>query len=139
MEENKQIRLFDANINRTKEGLRVVEDLFRFGNDDYIISKNLKSIRHNIQKIVDDSDVTEKDRLSARDSIGDVGLQIKSKSEMTRDSIESIFLSNIRRASESLRVLEEISKLITPKSAEHFKLLRYKIYDLEKELFNKLS
>ena len=138
MDRVKQVRLFDANVNRAKEGLRVVEDLFRFGADDYKISKELKSIRHGVQQVVDDSLVTEQERLQARDSIGDVGLKVKSASEMQRDNIESIFLSNIRRASESLRVLEEISKLLTPVSAEHFKLLRYHVYDLEKTLFPKL-
>ena len=42
MTQNRQIRLFDANINRAKEGLREVEDLFLFANDDYTISKELK-------------------------------------------------------------------------------------------------
>lgn len=138
MEKVKQIRLFDANVNRAKEGLRVVEDLFRFGSDDYSISKELKTVRHHLQKIVDDSNISEKERLEARDSIGDVGLKVKSDSEMKRDSVESIFLSNIRRASESLRVLEEVSKLITPVSAEQFKLVRYQVYDLEKVLYSKI-
>ncbi len=139
MENLKEIRLFDANINRAKEGLRVVEDLFRFGLDDYEISKELKNLRHSLQNIVDESEISEKDRLLARDSIGDVGLSIKSASEMKRESIESVFLSNIRRASESLRVLEEVSKLISPKSAEEFKLIRYKVYDMEKSLYPKLE
>ncbi len=139
MNREKQIRLFDANINRAKEGLRVVEDIFRFGSDDYTISKTLKDVRHFVQKTVDESAVTESERLVARDSMADVGLQIKSESEMRRDSIDSLFLSNIRRASESLRVLEEVSKILTPESALSFKNLRYKVYNLEKDLFEKIK
>jgi thiamine-phosphate pyrophosphorylase len=42
-------RLIDANLNRAREGLRVLEDLARFELDDAALSERAKQIRHGIR------------------------------------------------------------------------------------------
>lgn len=41
-------RIVDANLNRVTEGLRVVEDVFRFAFDDAVMQQRLKSMRHRL-------------------------------------------------------------------------------------------
>ena len=39
-------RILDANLNRLKEGIRVVEDIARYSLNNQNLSKKLKDIRH---------------------------------------------------------------------------------------------
>jgi len=50
-----------------------------------------------------------------------------------------VLLSNFRRAEESLRVLEEVTKLIEPALSRRFKNSRFRVYDLEKTCLISLS
>ena len=126
----KLFRLIDANLNRLREGIRVVEDIQRYIFDDSVLTKKLKNLRHT-------SRVSNyKEFLKQRDIIGDVSKHT-TDSEKTRDSLEFITLSNIKRAEESARVLEECFKLLDSKEAEKFKQIRYELYDLEKQLLCK--
>jgi len=129
-ESEKLFRLIDANLNRLREGIRVVEDIQRYIFDNSFLTKKLKHLRHS-------SRVSNyKEFLQQRDIIGDVSKQT-TESEKTRDSLEFITLSNIKRAEESARVLEECFKLLDTKEAEKFKQIRYELYDLEKQLLCK--
>jgi hypothetical protein len=40
------LRLIDANLNRLREGIRVVEDIFRYVYNDKETSSKLKTLRH---------------------------------------------------------------------------------------------
>ena len=119
-------RVIDANLNRLKEGVRVIEDIARYVNNDKSLASKLKEIRH--QSRIDDL----QNLLSSRDSINDV-LRLTVTSEMNRDSLESIIIANYKRAQESSRVLEEMYKIVDPALSENFKSLRYALYQLEKE------
>ena len=119
-------RVIDANLNRLKEGVRVIEDIARYVNNDKTLASKLKEIRH--QSRIDDL----QNLLSSRDSINDV-LRPTVTSEMNRDSLESIIIANYKRAQESSRVLEEMYKIVDPARSENFKSLRYALYQLEKE------
>lgn len=136
---NKIVRIIDANLNRGREGLRVVEDIIRFTIDDPALSSQIKSARHEIIEIAKQLPIDEDDLLFARDSIGDVGIEIRSDSEDNRTSIYQIVYANIRRAQESMRVLEELSKLYNADVALKFKKLRFKLYDIEKQVFLSLK
>ena len=120
-------RLIDANLNRLREGIRVCEDIERYINDNKKLSQKLKSIRHEAR--VKDGDIY----LKSRDIVGDV-LKETTLSETSREDIKSIQISNIKRAQESARVLEESLKLIDAKEAEKFKQIRYGLYDIEKSM-----
>lgn len=125
---NEILRLIDANLNRLREGLRVVEDIFRYIYNDKNISSKLKELRHSAR-------IDEKydDMLESRDIINDC-LKGTTDSEKTREDLNSILIANYKRAQESARVLEESCKLISPKDSEKFKHIRYELYDLEKKI-----
>ena len=119
-------RVIDANLNRLKEGIRVIEDIARYVHNDKALATRLKALRH--QSRIDDM----QNLLSSRDSVNDV-LRPTLSSEMNRDSLESIVIANYKRAQESSRVLEELYKIVDPQLSENFKSLRYALYQLEKE------
>ena len=125
---SKLYRLIDANLNRLREGIRVLEDIQRFIYDNKPLCENLKALRHQCR-------ITAYQRyLAQRDIIGDV-LKETTASEAQRDTLEALQLSNIKRTQESARVLEESLKLIDADEAEKFKQIRYALYDIEKQLF----
>ncbi len=119
-------RVIDANLNRLKEGIRVIEDMARYSNDDKELASRLKALRH-LAKIEDIQSL-----LDSRDAQNDV-LRPTIESEMQRSSVDSIIIANYKRAQESSRVLEEIFKVVDPKLSETFKQIRYELYTLEKE------
>jgi len=119
-------RVIDANLNRLKEGIRVIEDIARYSQNNREIASSLKTLRHKSQ-----IDKTEQ-LLKSRDSINDV-LKKSVASEMNRSDLKSIIIANYKRAQESSRVLEEMFKLIEPELSENFKSIRYVLYQLEKE------
>jgi len=120
-------RVVDANINRLKEGIRVVEDIMRYRDNNKTLSTKLKSLRHKAK-------IKEIDELLLyRDSINDV-LRPTIKSELNRTDIKAILVANFKRAEESSRVLEELFKLDSKEYSENFKYIRYELYNLEKEI-----
>ena len=127
MKKSNIFRVIDANINRYKEGIRVVEDIYRYAYNNKQISSSLKNLRH-IKLPID-----IKELLSTRDSINDV-LKSSTKSEQNRETIEDIIIANLKRAQESARVLEEVFKLIDIKTSEVFKKNRYELYNMEKDI-----
>lgn len=125
MDEN-LYRVIDANLNRLKEGIRVIEDMARYADNNKDISSCLKTLRH-LAKIDD-----IKPLLKSRDAQNDV-LKETRASEMERSSVESIIIANYKRAQESSRVLEELYKVVEPELSERFKKIRYELYTLEKD------
>jgi thiamine-phosphate pyrophosphorylase len=119
-------RVIDANLNRLKEGIRVIEDMARYADNNKALSSRLKNLRH-LAKIDDIQPL-----LKSRDAQNDV-LRPTIESEMERSSIESIIIANYKRAQESSRVLEELYKVVDPSLSEKFKTIRYELYTLEKD------
>jgi len=120
-------RVIDANLNRLKEGIRVIEDIMRYRDNNKEHASQLKSLRHNAR--INETAAL----LQNRDSINDV-LRSSTKSEQNRSDILSILTANFKRAEESARVLEEIFKLEDINQSENFKSIRYELYNLEKEI-----
>lgn len=135
IDKKKIYRLIDANFNRTKEGLRVCEDICRFVLDSKTETRNFKDIRHQLTKIIEKLDLAL--LISSRSIETDVGVE-SSISEFERKECCDIFYANSQRVKESIRVLEEIFKLINKKEAQNLKNLRYKIYAIEKKIIKKL-
>jgi thiamine-phosphate pyrophosphorylase len=122
------LRVIDANLNRYREGIRVVEDIFRYLYNNKEISLSLKRLRH--IKI----DIKIEELLKERDIKEDV-LKSSTKSEQQRDNIKDIVIANLKRAEESARVLEEVFKLYNVEISEKFKSSRYSLYNIEKVIF----
>lgn len=119
-------RVVDANLNRLKEGIRVIEDCARYIHNDKILSSRLKTLRHQCR--IEPLELL----LTSRDSLNDV-LRPTTESEMNRTDLRSILIANYKRGQESSRVLEELYKIIDPAMSERFKQIRYELYTLEKE------
>ncbi|MDD5660498.1 MAG: thiamine-phosphate pyrophosphorylase [Candidatus Omnitrophica bacterium] len=135
--DNNIYRIIDANLNRAKEGLRVCEEITRFILDDYKLTALFKELRHKVdnksRKIYPAWKL-----ISRRNSGSDVG-KLNYRGELSRRNYRDIFFANIQRVKESLRVLEEFSKLADSRGALGFKQLRYKVYEIEKYSFKKVS
>lgn len=118
-------RVVDANLNRLREGIRVIEDIIRYRDNDKEISSKLKHLRHQAKT----KETLE--LLKSRDSVNDV-LRPTLKSELNRSDLSSIIIANFKRAQEAARVLEELYKLSNIEYSENFKYIRYELYTLEK-------
>lgn len=125
---NRVERLIDANLNRLREGIRVIEDINRYIYNNKELTPKLKTLRHSIAKAYDTQ------RLQHRDILGDIQKKTVN-SELNRNSIEDIVIANFSRAQESARVLEESFKLNNVTMSEHFKNLRYQLYEIERVYF----
>jgi thiamine-phosphate pyrophosphorylase len=82
------LRLLDANLNRLREGIRVVEDICRYIFNDKQTSQKLKNLRHN-SRITEESSASQtasatfdlyEQLLDSRDIVNDV-LKSSTKSE----------------------------------------------------------
>lgn len=131
-------RIIDANLNRTREALRVCEDIARFMVEDKNITRSLKRIRHAATNIILDSKkISFKKILQTRSIKTDYTkfLDFKKPSDV---HIVDIFMSNIERTKESLRVLEECCKLIDESASCKYRELRFNAYDIEKKAIKKI-
>ena len=133
--EDKVLRILDANFNRAREGLRVCEEITRFILDDKDLTERFKKVRHRLTDLLISLDI--KSLTAARDSIRDVGKNLRLEQEKRQD-LTAVFLANIQRVKEALRVLEEFSKFID-KDAQGLEALRFNIYTLEKEAVERLN
>ena len=113
--EKKFIRILDTNLNRCKEGLRVVEDTCRFVLNDKVLYKKIRNVRHLTSKYLCDY---YDEMLCARNSVKDSGRKAK---EQKRQNLKNVVIANLKRAQESLRVLEEYSKIINFEIALKYK------------------
>ena len=131
------MRLVDANANRAREGLRVVEDVARFLLRDEAAASELKRLRHRLTEFCS-SLAPDGGLLAERDSQGDPGRQAGFDSKQGPEDVQALVSRNMRRSEEACRVLEEVSRLIDEGLRGQFKELRYSLYDLEKSLSERL-
>jgi len=130
-------RIIDANINRAKEGLRVCEEITRFILESHSLTAELKGVRHKIDTLLKALPASRY-LVRERSSLSDVGRDIYA-GELKRKSCRDIFFANIQRVKESIRVLEEFTKLTNIRTAVAFKRLRYTLYEIEKKIIGRLS
>ncbi len=136
MDDPKLLRLIDANVDRTQEGLRLLEDIARFMLDEAPLSEALKALRHHIGGAVANS---YGGLLSSRRATEDVGASLNPPTEMERVGLQGLIAANAKRVEESLRVLEETAKLPDLNlSPEVFKETRFELYDIERKLVDQL-
>jgi len=130
-------RIIDANINRAKEGLRVCEEITRFILNSYNLTSEFKKTRHRTDAVLKYLP-RNTELFKERKSLADVGRKIYFN-ELKRGNCQDIFFANMQRVKESIRVLEEFTKLINKNTAVKFKRLRYDIYELEKKAAKRIS
>jgi thiamine-phosphate pyrophosphorylase len=121
-------RILDANLDRAREGLRIIEEWCRFGLNNRRLSEECKEMRQELAHWHH-----PKLRLS-RDTVRDPGTNLTHPQEETRHSIEQLLQANLSRVQEALRVLEEYGKLYQSAMGKAFKQMRYRVYILESNL-----
>lgn len=134
------LRILDANLNRSREGLRVCEDIARFILNSKSLTDRLKRVRHRISDIVKRLPSDSKPMVNFRDIKSDIGrMGGLIEDERARHDCADIFLANMERVKESLRVLEEFFKLVSKEISSEFETLRFNAYDIEKRALKKIS
>ena len=118
-------RLIDANLDRAREGLRVVEDWCRFGleRDDLVIS--LKDWRQRLGKL------HREHYKQARSTATDPAAGLDHPAQLDRHSPRQVVEANCGRVQEALRVLEEYARSVDAPLAAEAAAIRYGLYDLE--------
>jgi thiamine-phosphate pyrophosphorylase len=131
-------RILDANLDRAREGLRVIEEYCRFGLENAALSQECKDLRQQLATWH-----SEQFR-EARDTSHDPGVNLGHPQEESRTDLKALLRANLGRVQEALRVVEEYGKLISQKDldsdwnldlASGAKSLRYRLYILESKLF----
>ena len=123
-------RTLDASANRSAEAVRVLEDILRFCLNDAFLSQEAKAIRHELAVIFEQEDFQA--RIQLRDVLRDVGASSTASKSPPRTELRHVFAANAARASQSIRSLEECSRVVMPRATTVFEQLRYRIYTLEK-------
>lgn len=125
-------RIIDANSNRAREALRVLEDYARFALNDAQLSGEIKSVRHALAGALKELQIDT--AILSRDTPNDVGTTIKTDAEQTRPDLASVVVAEGKRLSEALRVIGECGKTINGPAAAAVEQLRYRGYALEQTL-----
>ena len=122
---NRIAQLIDANLDRAREGLRVMEDWCRFGLKRSDFSIQIKDWRqqlglhhHNIYR-------------NARLTSNDPAMGVTHPLQKGRLTPEAVFIANSSRVQEALRVIEEFTRITDPKLCEVATKIRYETYTIE--------
>jgi len=121
-------RLLDANLDRAREGLRVIEDWCRFGLDRSDLVARTKDLRQRLGLLH-----REAYKL-ARHTATDVAAGMAHPAQAERSGAAQVVAANCGRVQEALRVLEEFARGLDAPLAAEAASIRYALYDLEVDL-----
>lgn len=121
-------RVLDANANRAAEGLRTLEDIARLISEDSVAAQWAKLLRHDLASTV--AKLNRWQRIAARSTESDAGTGHTTITESERSDWSEIVCAACERVGQSLRCLEEFSKVVDGQIGLEFKSLRYKAYDV---------
>ena len=133
------LRMIDANLNRSREGIRVIEDCARFVLNNAKLSEQCKTTRHQLRSAIDSLHLEATALITSRDTLGDVGTSITTDSESNRSSgLTDLIAAAAKRATEAMRVIEESAKALGH-SGSAFESIRYQLYTIEQNTLLALS
>ena len=121
-------RILDANLDRAREGLRVIEEWCRFGLENQALTLICKQLRQELATWHHPS------LRIARNTPNDPGTQLTHPQEEQRADVPTVIQANLCRVQEALRVLEEYGKVYDVAMAAACKQMRYQVYTLESQL-----
>ena len=126
-------RIIDANCNRVREALRVIEEYFRFKPERASMALEVKTIRNRIKIIYSGSNPSK--LLYYRDTKTDPFSNDTIEQELKRDGVCGVLTANFKRAQEACRVLEEYLKISSySQYCVEAKQVRFSLYELEKRV-----
>ena len=123
-------QIIDANLDRAREGLRVIEDWARFGLSNEKFVERIKNFRQILGK--NHLEVYKQ----SRNHIEDKCKGLTHEEQIKRRTPDQIISSNAGRVQEALRVIEEFSRLHNPELSKIASEIRYAIYTLEIDLLS---
>ena len=123
-------QIIDANLDRAREGLRVLEDWARFGLGENDCVSKIKNFRQILGK--NHLEVYKQSRNYIEDQCKGLTHQEQNK----RKTPEQIISSNAARVQEALRVIEEFSRLHNHELSKIASEIRYEIYTIEVDLLS---
>jgi thiamine-phosphate pyrophosphorylase len=121
-------RILDANLDRAREGLRIIEEWCRFGLNSQKLAAECKNMRQELAKW------HSPEMRASRNTSNDTGTALTHPQEEQRSNIQQLLQANLCRVQEALRVIEEYGKLLNPEMGAGFKQMRYQVYILESNL-----
>ena len=121
-------QIIDANLDRAREGLRVLEDWARFGIGEEDFVSKIKNFRQILGK--NHLEIYK----NSRNYIEDKCKGLSHIEQSNRKTPEQIISSNSARVQEALRVIEEFSRNHNNKLSKIASEIRYQIYTIEIEL-----
>jgi thiamine-phosphate pyrophosphorylase len=121
-------RILDANLDRAREGIRIIEEWCRFGLNQAQPTEDCKKLRQSLARW------HTPEIWASRDTSGDPGTDLSHPQEESRSDMTQLLRVNFCRVQEALRVLEEYSKLHSAEMAADCKQMRYQVYGLESSL-----
>ena len=125
-------RIIDANFNRAREAVRVVEEFCRFCLNSDALTARAKKLRHELSAAISKLDTGR--LISSRDTLRDVGVGRKVEKQLTRGSLQDCFAANCKRLTEALRALAEMTQTLEAAVAKTVEKLRFDAYALEKDI-----
>ncbi len=125
-------RIIDANFNRAREAVRVIEDFCRFAVNSSQLTERAKQLRHKLSAAIDKLGIEK--LITARNTTEDVGIGQKVDEQLHRTSLNDCFIAACKRLTEALRVLAETIQTFNPAAAQTIENLRYNAYTLEKDI-----
>ena len=125
-------RIIDANFNRSREAIRVIEEYCRFALNSGPLAERAKQIRHGLSSAIGKLDAGR--LISSRDTLGDVGVGKTVDEQLVRGELRDCFTAGCKRLTEALRVLAETTQTQDRSVAETIEKLRYAAYTLEKDI-----
>jgi len=123
-------QIIDANLDRAREGLRVLEDWARFGLGKEKYVESIKNFRQILGK--NHLEVYKQ----SRNHIEDECKGFTHQEQFNRKTSEQIISSNSARVQEALRVIEEFSRLQNHELSKIASEIRYEIYTIEIDLLS---
>ncbi len=129
-EDSRIYQIIDANLDRAREGLRVLEDWARFGLGKEKYVKRIKNFRQILGK--NHLEVYKQ----SRNHIEDKCKGLTHQEQINRKTFNQIISSNSGRVQEALRVIEEFSRLHNRELSKIASEIRYEVYDIEIELLS---
>ncbi len=125
-------RIIDANFNRGREGLRVIEEYCRFYLNNSQLSATAKQLRHLLCDAI--SGINPNRLITSRDTTGDVGIGQKIEEQLKRKDLADTLTAACKRVPEALRAIAEMTQTFAPDIAEKIEMIRYQSYTLEKDI-----
>jgi len=125
-------RIIDANFNRAREAIRVIEEFCRFALNSDSLTERAKQLRHELSAAIGKIDAGR--LISCRDTLTDVGVGKTVDKQLVRSNLRDCFTASCKRLTEALRALAEMAQTQDKSVAETIEKLRFAAYGLERDI-----